>query len=73
MSINPLIKINHGNMAKICNLVRSDHRFMIREMIDELNLNFYVVEPILTEDLNTKLSSDRQEEHRFQVFQNLLN
>lgn len=67
---------------KARDLLRSDRRLTIREMADELNLSFYAVQSILTEDLNMrrvsakfipKLLSDEQKEHRLQVSQELLN
>ena len=63
------------NVVKVRNLVRSDRRLTIREMSDELNLSFYAVQSILTEDLNMrrvsakfipKLLTDEQKQHRFE-------
>lgn len=64
------------NVVKVRDLVRSDRRLTIREMSDELNLSFYAVQSILTEDLNMrrvsakfipKLLTDEQKQHRFEV------
>lgn len=63
------------NVVKVRDLVRSDRRLTIREMSDELNLSFYAVQSILTEDLNMrrvsakfipKLLTDEQKQHRFE-------
>ena len=60
---------------KVRDLVHSDRRLTIREMSDELNLSFYAVQSILTEDLNMrrvsakfipKLLTDEQKQHRFE-------
>ena len=65
-------------MAKIRNLVRSDRRLTIREIVDELGLCFYAVRSILTADLDTRRVSaislsDEQKEHRLQASQEMLN
>ena len=46
------LKIHENCEYKIRNLVRSDRRLTIRGMVDELNLSFFAVYSILTEDLN---------------------
>ena len=45
-----LTSIINANIVKIRNLVRSDRRLIIREMVDEINLSFYTVQLILTEN-----------------------
>lgn len=47
----PTLKTNK-NTAIIHDLVHADCQLIVRETIDKLNLNFYMVHPILTEDLN---------------------
>ena len=44
--------ITNESIAKIGNLMRSDLLLTVREMIDELNLSFYLVKSILIEDSN---------------------
>lgn len=70
------------NIVKVRDLVRSDRRLTIREMADELNLSFYAVQSILTENLNMrrvsakfipKLLTDQQKQHRLEVSQDLIN
>lgn len=47
----PTLKVNE-NTAIIHDLVHAESQFIVREMIDKLNLSFYMVHPILMEDLN---------------------
>ena len=78
----PSTSKTNENIVKVRDLVRSIHRLTIREMANELNLSFYAVQSILSEDLNMrrvsvkfipKLLSDQQKQYRLEVSQELFN
>ena len=63
---------NQRHHREIRSLARSDRRLTIREMADELNSSIYEGQSILTRFKHAssirKLLSDKQKEHRLQVF-----
>ncbi|KAJ4436625.1 hypothetical protein ANN_16756 [Periplaneta americana] len=59
-SDRPSSSKTNENIAKVHDIVRSDRRLKIREMVDELSLSLYAVQSILTEDLNMRQPSFRK-------------
>lgn len=81
-SSRPSTSKTNENIVKVHDLVCSDRRLTISEMANELNLSFYAVQSILSEDLNMcrvsvkfipKLLSDQQKQYRCEVSQELFN